>query len=63
MPYHDFNGTIKVKDSDGVLQLVKRYDIDNSNLGLGFFINPDGSMTTQLEYAISKVNDWTSNVS
>ena len=47
--FDDFNGDIQVKDTNGRLQTVERFDIDKAKEGLGIFVTPNGSMNMQLE--------------
>ena len=43
-------------------QVVKRHNINESNEGLGIFLNPNGTMSLQLEEVIKKVTKWSDRV-
>ena len=58
MKYNEFEGEIRVKDTNMNYQVISRFDIDTSNPGLGLFVNPNGSMTLQLEALIEKATTW-----
>ena len=58
----EFQGCIRVKNTNMVYQEVKRYDINQSNEGLGIYVNPNGTMTLQLKEVLEKVNIWSDRV-
>ena len=62
MAASEFQEEIWVKDTNNTLKKVKRKDIDDSNLGLGLHINPDGSMKLQYEHVMEKITTYTSKL-
>ena len=62
MKLDEFQGEIKVKNTNMIRQHVKRYDVNKSNEGLGIYVNPDGSMSLQLKEVLGKVNAWSDKI-
>lgn len=58
MKLDEFQGDVKVKDTNMIKQCAKRYDVNQSNEGLGIYVNPDGSMSLQVKEVVDKINIW-----
>lgn len=62
MPISEFTQEVWVNDTNGVPKLVERKDIDDSKDGLGLYIQPDGTTTMQVKYAMNKITAYTSKL-
>lgn len=58
MKMNEFQGEIWVKNTHGVKEKVKRFDVNRSKDGLGLHIHPDGSMDQQIEFITEKIQTW-----
>ena len=58
MKYKEFDEEIMVKNTDGVYELVERYDINSAKEGLGIFVTPNGAINKQLKKILLKVHTW-----
>ena len=58
----EIKGTIKIRNPEGRMEKVKRYDLDKANEGLGVYLTPRGSLDLQLVETSKKIRTWTSNV-
>ena len=55
-------GYIRIRNPDGKLETIKRYDLDSANEGLGVYLTPHGSLNLQLTETSKKIIEWTTKV-
>lgn len=60
--FNQIEGNIRIINDQGILETIKRYDINRAGKGLGVFACPDGSWDMQIEDLSKKIRIWTSRV-
>ena len=58
----EIKGSIKIRNPQGQMEKVKRYDWNKANEGLGVYITPKGCLEQQLKETSDKIKLWTAKV-
>ena len=58
MKENEFDGEIAIKNTNNEYEVMKRFDINKANEGLGLYVTPNGRMDLQLKNSLEKIKTW-----